>query len=376
MTVNENVNPLQLNLSKELYINTVRHFIGMLSPKSKHLLTLPSEERVGGMFSDLLYELESIEFFHKFSNTTKELLAKKLVFVAQKADEFLLKQGETEHPAQAMYVILSGVITLQHKPTSSNSGPAKIWPEKILRKGQFFGHEDVVYKRPPTIDAQTVGYSELLMVRKEDFHIVQNVMEAYCLRVENYLRASEAIARFEWTDEEYKLLEIYSTLCTYADDAEVYGGTDNNKPYWSYFVVAGECRIVREISRPDLDADDSKTNFSKLGNNFENSKVVRLEFEEAKQGYFFGVGEHFGRNYVIANSTLECLLIPRLLVVIKNKELLQKMANDLMASLPSDQEVLNYHSKLVLESKKKTEMFKELFAHKPERLIDDKDRLA
>lgn len=359
--------PVQLNLNKELYTSTSHHFIGILSPKSKHLLTLSEEERTGGAFLELLSEMENMEFFSQFTNLTKELLAKKLKFVAHKASTILLKQDVDNDPPQALYIILSGVITEHYKPAVSNSGSPVLWPEKNIKKGDFFGHVDIIYNRPPTVCAETVCYSELLKLLKEDFYIVHKEMEAHCVRANHYLRTSEAIARFGWSEEEYKVLEIYSKLCTFVQNQDVYAGVENKKPSWSYFIVLGSCKIARELTYCVSDSGQLKPVPKEL------NKVItdRIEFEEVKQGFYFGVGENFVGNHVIANSTLDCLLIPRLLLVFKDRELLQKMADDLTGSLPSDQEVLDSYSKLVSESKRKVKMFKEMFKDKPEMLNKD-----
>lgn len=358
---------MQLNLSRDLYTNTDCHFIGILSPKSKHLLTLPEEERTGGALAGLLSEMENIEFFKQFSSRTKDLLAKKLLFVTHRADVYLLKQGETENPPQAMFIIMSGVVTESYKPSVISDSPT-VWPEKILGKGEFFGHVDIVLGRPPSVNAQTVGYSELLMLKKENFDLVHKVMEAHASRISHYLRTTEAISRFGWSDEEHRVLEIFSKLCTYAENQEVYEYT-SKKPFWSYFVVSGECRVTREVTYTVSESGFTKALSDFCRTKSQNNTIKnRVEFEEVKHGYFFGVGEDFSRNHIVASSTLECVLIPRLLLLFKDRELLQKMASDLTQSLPSDQEVLDNYSKLLSTSEKKVEMLKEMFKDKPEML--------
>lgn len=362
---------VQLNLNKELYTSTSHNFIGILSPKSKHLLTLPEEERTGSAFSELLSEMENMDFFSQFTSRTKELLAKKLKFVTHKASTILLRQNVDSDPPQALYIILSGVITEHYKPAVSNSGSPVLWPEKNIKKVDYFGHVDIIYNRPPTVGAVTVCYSELLKLPKEDFYIVRKEMEAHCVRANHYLRTSEAIARFGWSEEEYKVLEIYSKLCTFVKNQDVYAGVENKKPSWSYFIVLGSCKIARELTYCVSDSGQLKAVSYHLHKELSKVLTDRIEFEEVKQGFYFGVGENFVGNHVIANSTLECLLISRLLLVFKNRELLQKMAKDLTESLLSDQEVLDNYSKLISESKRKVKMFKEMFKDKPEILIKD-----
>lgn len=363
--------PVQLNLNKELYTSTSHYFIGILSPKSKHLLTLSVDERTGSAFVELLSEMENIEFFSQFTNRTKELLAKKLKFVTHKADEILLKQDADNDPPQALYVILSGVITEHYKPVVSNPQSPVLWPEKNLKKGDFFGHVDIIYNRSSTVSAQTVCYSELLKLQKEDFYIVHKEMEAHCVRGNHYLRISEVIARFGWSEEEYKVLEIYSKLCAFVKNQEVYAGVENEKPSWSYFIVLGSCKIARELTYCVSDSGQLKAVPYQLRKELNKVITDRIEFEEVKQGFYFGVGEKFLGNHVIANSALECILIPRLLLVFKDRAVLQEMAKDLTSSLPSDQEVLDNYSKLISESKRKAEMFREMFKGKSDRLNKD-----
>lgn len=361
-----------MELNKELYTATGSQFIGILSPKSKHLLTLPEPERTGAAFVDLLSEMENIRVFAMFSNRTKELLAKKLKFVTHRANDFLLKQGEENNPPQAFYIIASGVVVEQYKQLVADAECPNVWPEKILGKYEFFGHVDIIHNRLPTVDAQTVGYSELLMLSKEDFHIARKDMEAHCTLTTRHLRSSKAIGRFAWTDEEYKMLEIYSKLCSYVKDQEVYTGVENNRSFWSYFVVSGTCKIMREVNYHATDTGALKAIPYQLRNELKVDKTSNLiQFEQATNDFYFGIGENFTNNHVIAGSTLECLLIPRLLLVFKDRGLLHKMARDLTDSMPSDQQVLYNYSKLVAASKEKVQMFRDLFKDKPERLIEN-----
>ncbi|GIY86140.1 cyclic nucleotide-binding domain-containing protein [Caerostris darwini] len=360
----------KLKISKELFSNIPLQLRGLLTPVSKEFLTCPSDSRDSNTISKVITELEDIDFFQKFPDDTKLQLAKKMSFVVREADQYLLRQGDA---VEAMYLIVSGVVSLRYNiDTSSNLQNKARWPEQVLQRGDIFGHVDLMQDRQSVVDAYTLGYAEFLMLKKNDFGIIQSHFEGDSKRLKLYLRSIELLRRFDWSEEELRVLEVFCKVHNYLEEVEIYSGAQGVKPHWSYFVVTGECELAREIS---YCATESGIILKHLklpeSNANQNLKVTKklVEFEKGKQGFHFGVGERFGENRVLATPASEFLLVPRLILVFKNRELLSKMATDLENSLPSDQTVLERFIDYEEATQAVASTLKDMLKDKPSRLI-------
>ncbi|GBM04192.1 hypothetical protein AVEN_211613-1 [Araneus ventricosus] len=362
------------NVSDGLFCGISLQLRGMLTQESKHLLTLTHEKRDRNAIFKAIAELEDIDFFQKFSTDTKFKLVEKMVFVVHEADEFLFRQGD---PPESVYLILSGVVSLRYNVCeSSNANSRTRWPEKVLRRGDVFGEIDLLLNRPSSVDAYAVGYSELLKIEKEDFGLIGSYLEEDIARLRSYLRGCEPLVGFNWSQEEWEVLEIFSELRSYLEEVEIYNGDQGSKVRWSYFVVSGECKLCRDIAYSASEASFG----SKLSTNIKyledsNSKFLKknVEFETCKQGFFFGVGENFGKNKVLTTPAMECLLVFRLVLVFKDKELLLQMARDLENSLPSDEVVSRYFIDYNKASQDVEELIKDILKDKPWRLLSSEN---
>ncbi|GFS95153.1 cyclic nucleotide-binding domain-containing protein [Trichonephila clavipes] len=361
-----------LKINRELFSDVSLQLRGMLMPESKHLLTLPPAERDNDSILKLITQLEYMEFFQKLSKDSKLKLAERMHFVVCQANEFLFRQGKMP---QAMYLIVSGVISLRYRIDSiSEPGNMGRWPEKILRQGEPFGEVDLLQNRPYSVDAYAVGYSELLMIKAEDFILVRKSFEDNNNRLKLYLRRTEPFIKFNWSEEELNVLEVFTELQSFLEEIEIYNGTNRTKSKWSYFVASGECKLAREVAYFVPETGPRQLKSAKDGAN-SGQKVFKkvVQFETVKQGFYFCVGEDFGNNRVMATPASECLLIPRLVLVFKNRELLTKMASDLVNSLPTDQVVLDHFLDYQQASKEVERLIKDILESKPSRLIGCKN---
>ncbi|GFT33612.1 cyclic nucleotide-binding domain-containing protein [Nephila pilipes] len=359
----------KFKISDELFSDVPLQLRGLLKPESKRLMTLPPVDRDKDSILKLISQMEYMEFFQKFSYDTQIKLAENMRFVVCEANEFLLRQGKVPG---AMYLIISGVVSLRYRiHTTANFGNMGRWPEKILREGEFFGEIDLLQNRPSSVDAYSVGYTELLEIKAEDFVLVRESFEEKDKRLKLHLRKTESLAKFNWSEEELKVLELFSELRSYLEETEIYNGNDITKSKWSYFVIFGECKLAREVGYFVPESGPRRLKSAKDGA-YSGQKIFKkvVEFETGKQGFFFGVGEDFRDNRVLATPALECLLIPRLVLVFKNRELMTKMASDLANSLPSDQVVLDHLLNYEQATKEVEELLKDILALKPTRLIN------
>ncbi|GIX98097.1 cyclic nucleotide-binding domain-containing protein [Caerostris extrusa] len=122
----------------------------------------------------------------------------------------------------------------------------------------------------------------------------------------------ELLRRFDWSEEELRVLEVFCEARNYLEEVEIYSGAQGVKPHWSYFVVTGECELAREISYSVTESGTILKHLKSAENNAnQNVKVIKnlLNSRRVSKGF-----------------TLE--------------ELLSKMASDLENSLPSDQTLL------------------------------------
>ncbi|KAG8182665.1 hypothetical protein JTE90_019690 [Oedothorax gibbosus] len=341
---------LTLDLDDELY-ESIPFEYEFISPETKEFFSLPSMDRNS---KNILIELDKLEFFQSFSNNNKKKLCKKMTYGSFKDKEYLLEQGKT---VTNMFVLLSGVVCLRYNVFHLGLVET-YWPEMVLRSGDYFGHHDLLDKRRSTVDVYAVGYSEVLMLNADDFGIVKEELEVEHMRLKQSLRSCKVFQKFGWSSEELNALEIFSKLRCYLETVEVYNGDDGARPKWSWFVVAGDCTLVRKVS---YNQDSSQTrlravqhlNVAKENDLLQSlicqdgerhqhvSKSKHLQFCNVQRGFFFGVGEDFGRNRVLANPATECLLVFRPVLKHKNAELLREMATSLARYLPSDQVLLD-----------------------------------
>lgn len=336
-------------MDEELYNNVPFPLDEVFSLEAKEFLSLPTTDRPDAMIDNVVIELDKLDFFKKFNNSTKQKLCKYITYKTFQHEDYLQKDGDED---LTMYVLLRGKIGLRYNllvPLDDvtvarvTAGTETQWPDRFLETwGDYFGHADILRHRPSTVDAFAVGYCELLALDEKYFWIVKGVLKLEQMCLKTALQTCEALLPFKWLTEEWNALEYFSKLNCYEEAGEIYDGSEGTRPEWSHFLVKGECTLAREISYYAMDLGTSEIQI-KAASDFEiNPRIQKKDFlfQNVKQGYYFGVGEDFGANRVLAHPRSQCLSVMRGVLAHKNKKLLHKMADTLMQSLPSNQALL------------------------------------
>lgn len=329
---------------------------GILSLESKQWLESPQGSRRENGIERVVMELQDVEFFRRIPCVNEELV-KKLQLVACQPQDVLLQVGELENPLQVMYILLSGLVSTRCKKWDSDFDD--YWRTKNVLNGEAFGHIDLLYKRSPSIQAIALVYSEALMLKKEDFHLIRNAVELHQSHLVRSLHSTEVLTQFNWTQNEYKALELYSELRIYRDNIEVLDGT-RERCDRAYFITKGEGKRVRDIYYKKS-LQNRKMCFTAIeppANEELEPNVIkkRLEYQVLVRSSSFAVGEDLSKDHFFASSYLECVTIPRHFLKSKNSELCERIKAYIIKHLPSDQEIVDSYLEKVNWDKFKKQM--------------------
>ncbi|XP_050294826.1 cyclic nucleotide-binding domain-containing protein 2-like [Anthonomus grandis grandis] len=363
-----------------------------LTTKEKIILSKPKEDRTEEEKHLLNRAIGGLKVFRRYPPNVKSQLAAVTYFVYIGPDRVIVKQ---DHAPSAMYFLLSGegVVTVR-----TYDKMLKEWIEEehgTVGPGTMFGEVALIHGISRTATITTTMPCELLMIKKEDFNIVlkETVWKAW----EESTRIINRYSYFKnWDTVTKRECSIISRTKTYCPD-EVVLGDNIGLPAYSYLITKGTCSIIEHLQVMVTKKDGIKhhklvifegetcvvvrnkksqkgkcsskgkglssilglkTKSSQLGiqqsssgklNQYSNSvfEINESNIEnhfmkvcELSEGAIFNIGETFERRRVVAQTNVNCLLIPRYWLIKMNKDnIWNRVQQYLNKNIPSTQKI-------------------------------------
>ncbi|XP_038121408.1 cyclic nucleotide-binding domain-containing protein 2 [Culex quinquefasciatus] len=340
---------------------------GLLTIMEKAIMNQEAADRTPAQRAQLCAIFEKLDCLARFPPEVREELASCARYQYLGPGRMVLREG---HEAHAVYFVLNGEITV-----------SRLWWDPVYKRhvdvpcgvrvpGEMFGEIAFLYDCRRTATCTTATDTELLCVFREDF---VRILEA-TLRLQWELM-QEAIRRFQyfdhWSEEQIRECCILAKVNRYEPQQQIAGADTGFNTEYAYFVLSGQCMILQclkvkkkrrgrrdcfhllpiegnniqlKIAERLTKRRDSEVLESVMPSNLKESlaNVVRsgscedqnggqeLKPDESLEHIFldvgsfscgsvFGLGEKFEDRTIVARNHVQCMLIPRYWLFMKNQ---------------------------------------------------------
>uniref|UniRef100_A0A1Q3G5G3 Putative effector domain of the cap family of transcription factors n=1 Tax=Culex tarsalis TaxID=7177 RepID=A0A1Q3G5G3_CULTA len=344
---------------------------GLLTIMEKAIMNQDAADRTPAQRAQLCAVFDKLDCLARFPAEAREELASCARYQYLDPGRMVLREGHEPH---AVYFVLNGEITVSRLWWDPVYKRHVDVPCGVRVPGEMFGEIAFLYDCPRTATCTTATDTELLYVFREDFG---RILEG-TLRLQWELM-QEAIRRFQyfdhWSEEQIRECCILAKVNRYEPQQQIAGADTGFNTEYAYFVLSGQCMILqclkvkkkrrgqrdcfrllpietgniqvqiaeRLMKRRDSDVLESvmpaklkeSLAASRMDDRLEgcesrNSGGLELSPEETLEHIFldvgsfscgsvFGLGEKFEDRTIVARNHVQCMLIPRYWLFMKNQ---------------------------------------------------------
>ncbi|XP_052791973.1 uncharacterized protein LOC128226121 [Mya arenaria] len=320
---------------------------GGLSSRARHALRKDGPDRTDADARVLMDVMMRLPMFAKYPKSVRHDLTRTMWYDDFQDGRVILRQGD---PGSRMYFIVSGELDLMRRDVL-DTGEEMKYHIKTLRAGATFGELALIRNMRREYTAVCKGKSEFLSLSEAEFNqALRSHWERDCNLRFDFMRGCEHFKA--WTDRQLQICADSSDLKDYKNNTVILGDIDG--PTDSvYFVVKGQCEIVRRIKvvrhqspyiRPNILLPSTASGREGFLNKayarsrrFERDEVRFLTVTTLMAGNYFGVGENLRDTFVLARGKTQCALINVAQFSIMGKsEQLRRLKSKRENSIPSN----------------------------------------
>ncbi|KAI8500972.1 hypothetical protein Bbelb_210670 [Branchiostoma belcheri] len=259
-----------------------------------------------------------IKMFERHSPAMKRAIARFMQFESFGNGRVIIEQGT---PGISLYIMVSGVVQVVLTETDPR-GKTTSRVVGVLRRGQCFGELALMHDTKRSSSIIVKGKAELIRLDKDDFELARRMTRKHELA--ERLQALEKHDAFkEWGELDLRQAMMRCSVEEYPPNSVIFGGVEGIIEE-VFFVVSGECRIVRrmaflERTHPDgtkaLAMAPKKNTGYKL-KPYEEIVPRFLQVGVLREGQFFGIGEQLKSIFYLSGcvSSAKILRVDRALL--------------------------------------------------------------
>ncbi|XP_039267857.1 cGMP-dependent protein kinase 2-like [Styela clava] len=289
-----------------------------LSKRAKFILMKNAWERTEEELELIHTVVDQMKCFEKYPPMVRRELTRVMHFETFEDGRVMLQEG---HQGFSMYFIVAGSVIVQVSQEDGRTHEKRTQTVGEISAGSSFGELALIQDCTRTATIVCKGTSQFLRVDKPDFDMV--LRRSYEKEWDDRLQVLLSIPFFkQWNDFDMRNLNLNCRIEEFSSGSVIVGNTSEVSEN-VYFVVFGVCKLIRQV-KVLLTFHDGKTiitlpnKSSRLSSNntkasYETTKIQTrfLEIGLIEHGDYFGVGENMSGAYVIASGRVECLVIPR-----------------------------------------------------------------
>jgi len=331
---------------------------GGLTPRARRILLKHPIERSESELQTLREVVDRLKCFQKYHRKIKQEIARVIYYETFEDGRIIIQQG---HSGVSFYFIVSGKVQVKFEELDKKTGLIHTQLLGELCEGSSFGELALLHniKRTATIVCKG-NNCEFLRVDKADFESI--LRESYEYEWQERLKMLTPMPYFKtWSESAMSSLNNTCKIKEYLSGAVILSHKTKGDDH-VYFVSFGECLIVREIlllieplpyggQKVIFPSEELRKKLLKKRDLMDRRYSMYHKAEQRfwqvcslKAGNYFNTGEDLTDTYIIANDRVECLLIPKMqFVKYGNNKVLDRMKEDLNATIPSNEQAFKQY---------------------------------
>ncbi|XP_039281638.1 uncharacterized protein LOC111047821, partial [Nilaparvata lugens] len=288
----------------------------MILIKNEMLRTAAEQEDLEGFLGGLY-------FYNRYPEKEYKQLIGKTNCCAYGGGRTVLRQGHALSGQSRLYYVVTGNLSVEIETVDPITLASHVEVVKKLGPGDHFGDKAIVFNEDRESTVITLSDVMLLYITKEDFDaILKESLEKTWSQVR---KATTELSYFfgDWTDAEIRRCSIISELITF-QEGDLILGDGYGKRKNAHFIVEGQCSMIQDIEVEERGNGWKlvKSNDSENTNSDDSSKRrqhVYLQTNVFSKGACFGVGEKMNNRRYVAESDVQCLVVPQYLLIAHNR---------------------------------------------------------
>ncbi|XP_078611470.1 uncharacterized protein LOC144881940 isoform X1 [Branchiostoma floridae x Branchiostoma japonicum] len=248
--------------------------------------------------------VQRIKIFERHSPAMKRAIARFMQYESFGNGRVIIEQGT---PGISLYIMVSGTVQVVLTETDPR-GKTTSRVVGMLRRGQCFGELALMHDTKRNSSIIVKGKAELVRLDKDDFELARKMTRKHELaeRLQALLKHD---AFKDWSEHELHLAMTRCSVEEYPPNSVIFGGVGGLIEE-VFFVVSGECRIVRRMAfleRTHPDGTKALAMAPKKNSGYQlkpYEKIVSryLQVRMLKEGELFGLGQQLKSIFYLSGS--------------------------------------------------------------------------
>ncbi|XP_078611472.1 uncharacterized protein LOC144881940 isoform X3 [Branchiostoma floridae x Branchiostoma japonicum] len=240
----------------------------------------------------------------RHSPAMKRAIARFMQYESFGNGRVIIEQGT---PGISLYIMVSGTVQVVLTETDPR-GKTTSRVVGMLRRGQCFGELALMHDTKRNSSIIVKGKAELVRLDKDDFELARKMTRKHELaeRLQALLKHD---AFKDWSEHELHLAMTRCSVEEYPPNSVIFGGVGGLIEE-VFFVVSGECRIVRRMAfleRTHPDGTKALAMAPKKNSGYQlkpYEKIVSryLQVRMLKEGELFGLGQQLKSIFYLSGS--------------------------------------------------------------------------